>query len=116
MKLTERIQLAFLAHAWSWRQQAILALLKTVVAQALADRVFLPGIAATGLFSPKVESTWCEYLYQPFSAPRTFDHNDLLDAARARLALVGDHLHRLQTDTVYLERTICQVAVGSGFP
>lgn len=91
-----------------------MALLKSVVKQALTDRISQPGIAEAYLFSPKLEIAWCEYLYQPFSGPRLFDVHDLSAVALARLALVGDHLHRLQTDTAYLQRTMSQVEAGLG--
>ncbi|KAI9651338.1 hypothetical protein NHQ30_001377 [Ciborinia camelliae] len=46
------------------------------------------------------------YLNQPFSAPPAFSIDSLLNIAKARQALQGDHLWLLQTDPLYARRHI----------
>jgi len=47
---------------------------------------------------------WSPYLNQPFSAPPTFNVDNLVSFARTRLEASQDHLWLLQTDPAYLRR------------
>jgi len=47
---------------------------------------------------------WSPYLNQPFSAPPTFDVDNLVSLARTRLEASQDHMWLLQTDPAYIRR------------
>ena len=101
-----RLLLEAQALVMSFLRRIVSAVLESSKTKELSGNKKWRQFFHTGPRKSITRSHWSHFATDAFSSPPTFDIDDLLTRAKARLHATGDHLELLQTEPAYMHRYV----------